>query len=186
MVVVDERDILWQTHSAIHELLNRTYLNSKTFVDKTFAYQRPSYRVLAYNSNDELIAHHAGFCSITTNITGKDFVLCGLGLYAVLPQQGISTVAIDIYKETLKQAKNLGYQFAITLSCNEVVVKISEKHLGAIVLDIPVRGLGGYSKRTDKIIVVGTEGSKALNHEAKSFIEILSKENELILNSELF
>lgn len=185
-MIIDERNTPWQTHNEIHKLLNKTYSKSQTFVNKTFAYQLPSYRVLAYNSDNKLIGHHAGFCSINTSIDGKDFVLCGIGLYAVLPQQGISTAAIDIYKETLKQAKKLGYPFAITLSSNEVVVKISEKHLGAIVLDMPVRGLGGYSKRTDKIIVVSTEGSKFLNNEAKNFIDILSKENELILDSELF
>jgi hypothetical protein len=183
---LNENEISWKTQNEIHALLNKTYKNSQSFINKTYALIAPSFRVLAYNENNELVGHHAAFEPLNTVINVEKVVLAGVGLYASLAQTSIRDVAVSVYKETLRHLADVGYEYAIAISSHPVVLKISESHMGGKIIDIPVKGCGGYSKRTDKLIVVNTKESPALCLAAELFVCGLKDKAELVIKENLF
>jgi hypothetical protein len=185
-LIRNDIEMSWQIHHDIHKLLNETFIDSKTFIDKTFSYTKPVFRVMAYNEENFLIAHQAGFYPITPVFSELNIEVAGLGLYAALPQNGLSTIPLKIYKEALKELNKRGYSFALALSSNDAVIGMSKKQLNAKIVDIPVRGRGGYSKRSDKLIIVSTLASLEFSTEARFFIDSIQNINELQIKEDLF
>jgi hypothetical protein len=181
--IYNECDIDWKLQGKIHTLLNRTYTGSESFITKTFAYRQPDFRVLAFN-NEDLVGLHAGFFPINLLLPeGKVIQAGGVGLFAVEKQPGLSRVAVELYKRSVAELKKSGVETVLTITSNSVVERMSKKFFLASILDMPVRGSAGYSKRTDKIVVIqAVENS----NQAKVIEKAVLEEGQLKIKGELF
>lgn len=171
---LEEKNISYMVQNKIHCLLNEAY-SSSTFTAKTYAYRRPDFRVIAKNG-DNVVSMISGFEPIKLAVN-TNFKVGGVGLYCSGSKANSAHAAIKVYQMAVDELRQRDCEIILTLTCNPVVKKISKKLFNAEFFDIPVRGIGGFSKRSDELMVISDHADVR---------EMFANLDELELFEELF
>lgn len=172
MILSEEDDISWQTQNSIHKLLNQAYARkTKQFVAKTYAYMRPTQRILVFQ-NEQLVGHCALATNYATNIKSDPIPVGYIGLLASIAKTSISPMLIQ---EVLNIYIQKGYEFVIAHSTNVIILKKILPQFDCTILDVPIIGVSTQTKTGTKAIIFPLAAKGDYNLSSLSGIQV-SKE----------
>lgn len=150
MVLIDEAEIDWHTQHEIHHLLNVCYEGlTKQFYSKTYAYMRPTQRILVYE-NSNLVGH----CGLNTNeVMNLREHPVKVGCIGLMAAKAKTKICLTFLKMAIKVHSKNGCAFSIGYSSNKAVIRKIFPKAGGVVLDIPTVGKNSRTKPVDKTVV---------------------------------
>jgi hypothetical protein len=182
--IVREQCLTWKEHNQIHVILNDSFKASNNFVDKTYAYIKPHYRVIA-ELNGVIVGHQAIFLGISIDQDEKN-KYAGLGLFAVKRVSGIRSLAKDIYSLSLTKVQQEGYSFAIAISNNNTVIKMTTNIYKGIILNIKMSADNVQAKYDDKLLLASIDYDDYNSTDAQNIISRLKTFSEINFTKGLF
>jgi hypothetical protein len=124
--ILAENAVSWRTQNKIHWLLNESYENfSTSFLAKTYSRNPPNQRLLLF-MQDELIGHLGLFERYLISEKNK-IPFLGIGLLVVSIGKRNQGFGALLLKCGLDEIKKQNIDFAVGITNNPIMIRISEK-----------------------------------------------------------
>jgi hypothetical protein len=124
--ILPENEVSWRTQNKIHWLLNESYESfSTSFLAKTYSKTPPNQRLLLF-MQDELIGHLGLFERYLISEKNK-IPFLGIGLLVVSVGKKNQGFGALLLKCGLDEIKKQNTDFAVGITNNPIMIKISEK-----------------------------------------------------------
>jgi hypothetical protein len=149
---LEEEDVDWGIQNQIHKVLNYSFDGLSTkFIAKTYGYERPTHRILGWEK--ELVVGHMAVCDDTLHLKEKNIRVCKLGLWAT--DSSTKGWGTEICRASMECAKNLGYEVAIGMTSNSVIINYIVPKFGnkIALLDLRIQGKQ-YTSKVDTIFML--------------------------------
>lgn len=174
-----EEDISWQLQNDIHRLLNIAYDGiSKSFISKTYAYRRPSHRILTYQG-DQLVGHSA-IAETFMLYNGEQMRVGCIGLMASIAKKRICHAFL---MKSIYAHREAGLSLATGYTSNAFVLRLVLPKIDCITLNEPTVGKNTITKSNAKTILFPLNLKKS---EFDSVLSYIKQSKALTVVDEIF